>query len=419
MSRPSVAVVGGGVIGLACAWELHRAGAGVRVLERGPLGGGVSAGNTGWIVPSMAAPLPGPGMVREGLHQLVTRGGAFVLRPSPDPSFVRWLWQFRRNCSPDRFDAGIGALLALNWRTFELYDRYREDGIAFEMHETGLVIVSLSVEGLEYYRAIFRRLRELGYEGGEPDELDGAAVTELEPALDRERVAAGLHARVDRYVRPESLVAGLAAALRAAGVELVEGCELLALEPRDGGWRLLTTRGDETADRVVVAAGLETDRLLRSHAPSLRMQPARGYSVTLRGAGAPPRHALYLAEAKIGLSPYEEGVRVAGVFELGAKSAQAPRDAGDKLLAAARPYLGGWRPEPDGAIVTWAGLRPMTSDGLPVVGRLPDSPGVFVAAGHGMLGVTLAPATAALLAPLVLDGEAAAELAPFDPARRP
>ena len=159
MSRPSVAVVGGGVIGLACAWELHRAGAEVRVLERGVLGGGVSAGNTGWIVPSMAAPLPGPGMVREGLHQLVTRGGAFVLRPSPDPSFVRWLWQFRRNCSPDRFDAGIRALLALNRRTFELYDRYREDGIDFEMHETGLVIVSLSVEGLEYYRAIFRRLR--------------------------------------------------------------------------------------------------------------------------------------------------------------------------------------------------------------------------------------------------------------------
>jgi D-amino-acid dehydrogenase len=149
------------------------------------------------------------------------------------------------------------------------------------------------------------------------------------------------------------------------------------------------------------------------------MQPARGYSVTLPGAGTPPRHALYLAEAKIGLSPYEDGVRVAGVFELGAKSAEAPRDAGEKLLAAARPYLDGWRPEQDAAIVTWAGLRPMTSDGLPVVGRLPGSRGVFVAAGHGMLGVTLAPATAALLAPLVLDGAAAAELAPFDPARVP
>jgi len=412
-------VVGGGVIGLACAWELRRAGAEVKVLERGRLGGGVAAGNTGWIVPSMAAPLPGPGMVREGLHQLVTRGGAFVLRPSPDPAFVRWLWQFARSCAPDRFDAGIRAMLALNRRTLELYDRYREDGIAFEMHETGLVIVSLTSEGLEYYRWIFRRLRELGYEGGEPDELDGDAVSELEPALDRVHVAAALHARVDRYVRPESLVAGLAAGLRGRGVELIEGCELLGLERRNGSLRLLTTRGDDAAERVVIAAGLETDRLLATRDPSLRMQPARGFSVTLRGAGTPPRHALYLAEAKLGLSPYEHGVRVAGVFELGAKSAHAPPDAGEKLLAAARPYLGGWQPQPDGPLTTWAGLRPMTSDGLPVIGELPGSPGVFVAAGHGMLGVTLAPATAALLAPLVLDGERAAELAPFDPARRP
>ena len=419
MSGPSVVVVGGGVVGLACAWELRRAGAEVKVLERGTLGGGVSAGNTGWVVPSMAAPLPAPGMVKEGLHQLVTRGGAFVLHPSPDPSFVRWLLQFRRSCAPTRFDAGVRALLALNRRTLELFDRYVDEGIVFEMHATGLVIVALSAEGLEHFRDIFRRLRELGYEGGEPDELDGAAVAELEPALDRERVAAGLHARVDRFVRPESLVSGLAAALRSDGVELIEGCELLGLEQRGSGWQLLTTRGDEDADRVVVAAGLETDRLLRSRVPHLRMQPARGFSVMLEGEGTPPRHALYLAEARLGLSPYEDGVRLAGVFELGAKGATAPRHAGEKLLAAADPYLGGWRPEPASGTVAWAGLRPMTSDGLPVIGELPGSPGLFVAAGHGMLGVTLAPATAALLAPLVLRGEAAADLAPFDPARHP
>src|SRR5262249_13902409 len=257
------------------------------------------------------------------------------------------------------------------------------------------------------------------YEGGETKELDGPAVTDLEPALDRDRVAAGLHARVDRFVRPESLVSGLADTLRADGVELVEQCELLGIEPAAGGWRLMTTRGDESADRVVVAAGLETDRLLRTGAPSLRMQPARGYSVTLAGTGTPPRHALYLAEAKIGLSPYEHAVRVAGGFELGAKRPEAPRGAGEKLLAAARPYLGGWQPDTTDGITTWAGLRPATSDGLPVIGELPGSPGLFVAAGHGMLGVTLAPATAALLAPLVLRGERSPELAPFDPARRP
>jgi D-amino-acid dehydrogenase len=413
-----VVVVGGGVVGLACAWELVRAGADVTVLERGALGHGVSRGNTGWVVPSMTSPLPAPGMVREGITQLVTRGGAFVLRPSPDPSFVRWLWQFWRNCDSARFDSGVRALLALNRRTLELFDRYLEDGIRFEMHSTGLLIVARSYEGLEHYRALFGRMRELGYEGGEPDELDGDEVAALEPAVDRRAVACGLHARVDRYVRPETLMSGIATKLRDGGVEVEEGCELVGLEELGGRWVLDTTSGVKDADRVVVAAGLETDRLLRGRAPGLRMQPARGYSLTLEGSGTPPRHALYLAEARLGLSPFRQGVRIAGVFELGAKRAEAPSDAGEKLVAAARPYLAGWRPDSSGAVSVWAGLRPMTADGLPVIGELPGSRGLFVAAGHGMLGVTLAPATAALLAPLVLDGNAAPELAPFDPGRR-
>ena len=104
---------------------------------------------------------------------------------------------------------------------------------------------------------------------------------------------------------------------------------------------------------------------------------------------------------------------------LRARRAEATAADGERLIAAARPYLAGWRPEPDGPVETWAGLRPATADGLPLIGALPGVDGVFVASGHGMLGVTLAPATAALLAPLVLEGRAAPELAPFDPSRRP
>ncbi len=411
-------VVGAGVVGLACAWELRRAGASVVVLERGAVGGGTSRGNTGWVCPSFTYPLPAPGMVREGLRQLVTGGEAFVLRPSLDPAFVRWLWSFRRNCSQARFDAGVRALLALNRRTLELFDAYRAAGVSFEMHAAGMVVAARTGEGLDLYRTIFRRLRELGYEGGTIDELDGAALTSLEPALDASRVVAGLHAQIDRFVRPEELTAGLAESLRADGVEIREGCELTGLARQNGAIALETATGRELADRVVVAAGLPTARLLRRVGVRVPLVGARGYSVTLAGRGTPPRHALYLAEAKLGLSPFAGGVRIAGVFELGARTTDAPRDAGTRLIAAARPYLGGWSPDADTPLEAWAGLRPATPDGLPLIGALPGLEGAYLATGHGMLGVTLAPATAALLAPLVLEGRAAPELAPFDPARK-
>lgn len=387
------------------------------MLERGSVGGGASRGNTGWVCPSFTYPLPAPGMVREGLRQLVTGGEAFVLRPRLDPGFVRWLWSFRRSCSQERFDEGVRALLALNKRTLALFDTYRDEGVAFEMHTAGLVVAARTHAGLDAYRAIFRRLHELGYEGGSIEELDGDALAALEPALDAGRVVAGLHAKVDRFVRPEQLTAGLAESLRAGGAEVREGCELTGLARRNGAVVLETTAGEEIADAVVVAAGLPTTPLLRRLGVRVPLVGARGYSVTVRGRGEPPRHALYLAEAKLGLSPFAGGVRIAGVFELGARDTTAPRDAGPRLLAAARPYLGGWQPDADGPVQAWAGLRPATPDGLPLIGALPGFDGVYLATGHGMLGVTLAPATAALLAPLVLEGRAAPELAPFDPAR--
>src|SRR5215207_2641312 len=418
MSDVRVAVVGAGVVGLACAWELRRRGADVVVLERGAVGAGVSRGNTGWVSPSFTYPLPAPGMVREGLRQLMTGGEAFVLRPSLDPGFVRWLWSFRRSCSPARFDAGVRALLALNRRTLELFDAYGDAGVAFEMHAAGLVVAARTAGGLDLYRRTFRRLRELGYEGGALDELDAASLAALEPALGRDRVVAGLHARVDRFVRPEELTAGLAQHLGADGVEIREQVELRGLERRDGGWALQTSSGPLAAQRVVIAAGLATAPLLRGLGARVPLMGARGYSVTLAGRGTPPRHALYLAEAKLGLSPFARGVRVAGVFELGARTADVAPGVGERLLAAARPYLAGWQPDADGPVEAWAGLRPATPDGLPLIGAVRGLEGVFLASGHGMLGVTLAPATADLLAPLVLDGRAAPELAPFDPARR-
>jgi D-amino-acid dehydrogenase len=418
MSAPRVAVVGAGVVGLACAWELRRRGADVVVLERAGVGGGVSRGNTGWVSPSLTYPLPAPGMVREGLRQLVTGGDAFVLRPRLDPAFVRWLWSFRRNCSSARFDAGIRALLALNHRTLELFDAYRDAGIAFEMHTAGLVVAARTPRGLDLYRRTFQRLRELGYEGGSIDELDSEALAALEPALDRTEVVAGLHARVDRFVRPEQLTAGLAERLQADGVEIRERCELRTLARRAGAWALETSSGPLVAQRLVLAAGLPTASLLRRLAVRIPLMGARGYSVTLAGRGTPPHHALYLAEAKLGLSPFDGGVRVAGVFELGASNEDMSPALGERLLAAARPYLAGWQPDPAGPVEAWAGLRPATPDGLPLIGAFPALDDMYLATGHGMLGVTLAPATANLLAPLVLEGRAAPELAPFDPARR-
>lgn len=409
-------MIGGGVVGLCCAYELHRAGAEVAIVERGRVGQGASRGNTGWVCPSFTYPLPAPGIIREGLRGML-HGGALVIRPSLDPTFLRWLLGFRRSASRERWAEGVRALLGLNARTLELFDAYTEMGVRFEMHRSGLLLVATTHEGLASYVSLFRELQAIGFEGAIA-ELTPAEAKQLEPALAEPRLAGGVHALIDRYVRPETLTEGLAEWLRARGVEVREGLGVEALERSNGGVRLETSAGPLEADRVIVAAGASSPHFLERLGIRVPLVGARGYSVTIGGEGARPHHALYLAEAKVGISSYDDAVRVAGVFELGRRSDDLDRGRLEAMLVNVDAYFADWRPSEAVPELAWAGLRPMTADGLPLIGRAPALDRVFVATGHGMLGVTLAPATAAALVPLVLEGREAPELAPFRPERR-
>jgi D-amino-acid dehydrogenase len=220
-------------------------------------------------------------------------------------------------------------------------------------------------------------------------------------------------------VRPESLIDGLVAYLRGASVELIEQAEVNALVPRRGGgsgWKVMTTEAEIQADRVVVACGVWSSALLAKLGVRIPLEAAKGYSVTATGSGTRPLHALYLTEAKVGCSPFAGGVRLAGTLELTGIDLSLNRRRLDAILRAASVYLRDWSPQ--GLQSEWAGLRPLTPDGLPLIGSVPRVSNLYLATGHGMLGVTLAPATGEALAPLVLEDRLVPELAPFALDRR-
>jgi D-amino-acid dehydrogenase len=418
-SDASVAIVGGGVVGLACGYALARRDVRVLVLEGAAVGGGASRGNTGWVVPSLSMPLPGPGMLATGLRAALDPRGALVIRPTLDSSWLRWLWQFRRCCTVERFRRGVLALVALNRSTLSELDAYAAEGVGFESHATGMLVVARDQHGLHWFTSLFDELVRAGFEGGMRS-LSGAEARELEPALS-DAVGCALHTTVDRYVQPQSLTAGLAAALRARGATIREGARVTALARAGGAWRITLERAETLeAGRVVIAAGAATATLLAPLGVGLPLIGARGYSVDLEGVGDAPRMALYLSEPKLGVSPFASGVRVAGVFELPGRSASVSPARIVHLIDDAVPYLASWRPGPGepASAPGWAGLRPATPDGLPLLGPLDGLPGLLVASGHGMLGVTLAPATGLAIAELLESGRVPPELEPFRPQRR-
>jgi D-amino-acid dehydrogenase len=402
-----VVVVGAGVVGLCTALALRREGADVTVLDRASVDHGASAGNAGWVVPVLAAPLSGPGVLTEAARATLRGEGSVGIRPAA--GVLGWAAGFLRSMHADRHRDGLRAVLALGARSVELFDELRASGVEFEMHRRGLLIAARTWHGLESAKALVAAAHAAGY-GGETHVHVGPAVQALEPAL-AGTVVGVVHAVADAHVRPESLLAGLRAALRGDGATLRRGVAVRGIERDGAGWALATTGGAVPADRVVLAAGVDSAVLLRELGVQVPLLPGTGYSVTASGTGTAPAHPMKLIEANLACSPFDGGLRLSGRFELGARGDHVRARALRRIRAGAGRYLRDWEPVEAGVAI--AGMRPVTPDSLPLIGGVPGHDGLFMATGHGTLGLTLAPATAAALVPPVLHGTPAPELAPF------
>lgn len=301
-------------------------------------------------------------------------------------------------------------MVALNGTTFEAFDALRLAGVEFEMQSSGLLVVGLSSDALDECLTNLDLLMQLGHPG-KAEVLSGDALRRMEPALS-DAVTAGVHLRSDRALRPEALVRGLAEQLSASGAEIREHTRVTAVA-RDGrdGWGVHTPRERLIADRVLVAGGIWSKGLLGDLGLRLPLEGARGDSLTARGTGLPPRHPLELAEAMVACTPFSDALRLAGNYEVGSVDEAVDRRRLDAIVRSATRYLRDWRPRE--LVLEWAGIRPVTPDDLPFIGEVPGHRGLYLATGHGTLGVTLGPATGAALAPLIVEGRTSPVLEPF------
>lgn len=403
-------MIGGGAIGLCAAYFLRLAGREVTVIERNRCGSGASYGNAGWIVPSLSAPMPAPGLTRQTLTWLSHPDSPVYIKPRVDPAFLRWLWRFWRACNTNAHYSGLGALAHLNEQTMELFDQLASDGVAFRMYCSGLLFAFLAPDSADAELEHVKALRSYGYNVPE-HALSGEDLRRIEPALSP-AVQSGFFLEEERRVDPTSLIAGLTRRLQQIGVVIHEGTDVIDFN-RSGGRvvSLRTTSEMVEADDILLAAGAWTSRLARLLGCRVPMEGGKGYSFSVVPPTM-PKHALYLGEAKIGCSPFDNYLRVAGTMELSGLNLHLDERRIEAMVRGARDYLVDWVDAP--VRNRWAGLRPLPPDGLPVMDRLgPPLDNVYVSTGHGTLGITLAPASGHAMAEFIGSGRRPDVLRPF------
>jgi glycine/D-amino acid oxidase-like deaminating enzyme len=417
-SLPTV-VVGGGIIGLACAYDLDLAGHDVAIFDRASLGTGSSRGNAGWITMSHCYPVPSPGSVRAAVRSAGRADAPLYVRPSPSPHFLRWLYEFQKSCRPAAFQRGAAALGALAQPTEKLLENWRDDGIDMQLTRPGLVHAFLDEAEAERTLALQRSLASGRYDV--PDEPEtGSRIQRLEPALS-DAVRAAYIVEHEGLVDPSRLLDSVARRLAARGVAIHERSAVSRFLTERGRVRGLIVNGVTVeCAAVVIAGGTWSASLLSSLGVHVRMQAGKGYSFTA-DLPVPPQHPLYLGDKHVAISPLGGSTRISGTMEFSGNNRRLDWRRVEAIATASRDYLGRWFDQADelmGLInAPWVGGRPMLPDGLPLIDRVPALSNAYVATAHGMLGVTLAPATAAALAGFIVTGARPPVLEPFAFAR--
>jgi D-amino-acid dehydrogenase len=409
-----VIVVGGGAVGLCVAEVLTSRGAEVTVFERDRCGAGASAGNAGWVTPSLATPVPAPGVIGQSLRWLVDPSGPLWIRPTLSPAMLAWIARFVASCTRPAYRRNLVALQRAAALAGPAFDRLAERDVDFEHHAEPLLYPAFDRSELDHLYRIADELREVPGTGEPLERVGAAELVALEPALS-EDVIGGAIARGDSRVRPETLCEGVHRALLDRGADVLEQAPVDSLIRDRSTWIVQSGPVTRRADAVVLAGGAASTQLLAALGARLPIVAAKGYSRTYPSDPTGPRHALYLETPKVAISAFDDAVRVSGTLELGGRGLGL---SGRRLAAmgdAARRALPGWQMAPRPR--DWAGMRSLTPDGLPFVGSVPGQDGVHVATGHSTLGITLAPLTGELVADQLLEGRRGDVLAAFDPAR--
>jgi glycine/D-amino acid oxidase-like deaminating enzyme len=414
MSNPvlPIAVIGAGVVGLSTALYLRRSGRDVTIIDPLPPPGGASYGNAGMISADTSVPIALPGMLRKVPSWLTDPLGPLAVRPSYFPKALPWLMRWIAASRMPRVLEISDAMRALHKDAFLCWkELLGPQNFADLVRPAGQVHV-WETDAETPGAALERQLRER--QGIASQALTSDDLRQMFPGIST-AVRRGVLVPGNGYtVSPQRIVQTLHRLFLEAGGRVVPENVMKIMPREDGGYDLMTNVGFHTVQQIVVAAGAWSLRLLEPLGVSVPLETERGYHVMLPTPNVSLTTTLSNKSRSFGVTPMEQGLRVAGTVEIAGLDAPPDERRAKALLANVRTMF----PDvnTDGHRF-WMGFRPSTPDSLPIVGEVAGRPGLFLAVGHGHFGMTGGPPSGRLLSQLINHQPTAFNAAAYGPQR--
>jgi len=392
---PRIAIIGAGIVGCSIALELRKRGADVTLIDRDAPGQGCSRGNSGAISPGSVAPLAMPGVLASVPGMLLDNQSPLYLPLRYLISALPWLLQFIASARTSRVKLAADQLFALHHGAIEAHESMtRELGVPELFLRAGHLHLYPDENALAKDATGWRMRNEYGFA---TQKLDRSDIEALEPGVaTRYQVGMFMHDHAT-ILNPLRYVQAMADAFMTRGGSLMT-MSVSSLVPHENGWKLQGQGGEFVCDHVIVAAGAWSRQLLSPLGVALSLESQRGYHLQFEGGQGVVSRTVILADRKVFVTPMEQGLRFGGTVEIaGLKAPPDPRRTAVLARIVRETFSGLDNLTPQ----TWMGHRPCMPDSVPVVGPVSEHNGLWLAVGHGHLGLTDSLNTAKRMADMV------------------
>ncbi|WP_262909029.1 NAD(P)/FAD-dependent oxidoreductase [Leeuwenhoekiella parthenopeia] len=409
-------VIGGGIIGLSCAYYLQKTGHEVTVIDQSAMDSGASYVNAGYLTPSHIIPLAAPGVMKQGLKWMLSSKSPLYIKPRLNAGFLKWTMAFNSSCTYKNVAKAIPAIRDINLLSRDLYAAIKEaENFSFQLEKKGLLMLCQSDHMLEEEGHTVA----MAHKEGLPAKMLSAEEVQQKMPDAKLNIKGAAYYECDWHTTPGEFMHEFKVFLEESGVKFLKHEQVTDFGKQgEKITKVQTQSGKEIeADEVILATGAWAGTLNKKLNLNILMQAGKGYRINSTAETGITLPSI-LCEAKVAITPMNGFTRFAGTMEIAGINHDINKARVDAIAQAVPRYF-------ENVTITEAekadaqcGLRPVTPDGLPYIGRTSKWQNLTLAAGHAMMGWSLGPATGLLVSEVINGTKPSLDLSVYNPDRK-
>ena len=410
-----VTIIGAGVIGLCSAYYLQKEGYEITVLDRADITDGCSFGNMGYMSPSHFEPLASPGIIAQGLKWMLNSSSPFYIKPRFSMDLIKWGYHFWKKSNAKTVSLNSPHLLALLLLSRQLIYELRNDtGDSFEMKEKGCLMMCKQQKSLDHEFHMADEAEKLGLH---VERLNAQQVQELEPGIEL-NVSGAVLFKDDCHFNPGKMMLALKNYLENSGVKFHLHTMVTGFERNgDKVSAIISDKGKFDCDELVLSTGSWLPRIAQLLNIKLLLQAGKGYSYTYPDIEKNLNYPAILVDGRCAVTPWGNQLRIGGTMELSGINDKIMLQRMKGIYNSTKDFYPGLEIDFPPAEKIWSGLRPVTPDGLPFIGKVPTLANVIFAGGHAMLGISMGTGTGKLVSEIIQQKQTSMDIRAFYPLR--